>query len=121
MLSFNNDLAHPHLRAFAHTVPAGLLFSQISIYEAHSVTSFKPMLKGHLQRQTFPETLSKRALQPPALTPYDILFTYPALFMSFTTCHLTVKKHIPIHALIRTYSTHTNLFIVYPLARVNMP
>lgn len=120
MLSFNIDLACPYLRAFAHTVPAGLLFSQTS-------ARLTPSLHSSLcSKFTFRDRLSLRPyLKEQCSPPLPLSVTFFSLTLlysvSFIPYHLTVKKYVVLPTQIHVYSTHMDLFIVYPLARVYMP
>lgn len=120
MLSFTIDLVCPYLRAFAHTVPAGLLFSQTS-------ARLTPSLHSSLcSKFTFRDRLSlrpylKEQCSPPlplSVTFFSLTLLYSVSFISY---HLTVKKYVVLPIQIHVYSTHMNLFIVYPLARVYTP
>ena len=56
---FKNQQSGPNLRAFALTIPSGLLFSQVSICKPPSSTSFEPVFSASPSLMT----LSKRAFQ----------------------------------------------------------
>lgn len=65
---------------------------RLSIYKAHSSTSFKPIFKGHLLSKAFPDDSIKRAFQPLTATPCDLFFHLPCFIFFVYTLSLTIRQ-----------------------------